>query len=1023
MVETGACSVFFPFPMKTLRRHRRILNSLLAFLVVSWQIGQPLQAATLTWTGATDATWNTATNWSGGVPTAADDAVFGLLIPPTGASISLGAGSLANSLRFSNDYTLNGGDLVLTGGGIRIDRGRWVNLNSQLGGTNGLTLTGGGSLRLTNNLNDYTGTTTIANGTLVISNLAQLGASTSAVVVTVDNPVPGSVSLRGFGAGSLYLDGSAAGINFTRDLSLQGRGPINDNGAALVSLGNNTLAGAINLNTPTTGTVGLNTRLTAANGTLTLSGPVNVAGTAGTTVATLGGANQAGPNFYQFTGSLSGTGTLDKSGGGTLFFNPSSTATFNGTLRVSGSAANGQSSVRITSSGVLGNRTANGTSSVIDMNGGILEVRMDSPVFTVNTGAAANVYQRAASTMVADHAPGGATVNGTVTFGEMPFEDNLTTTFNSRNGYNMTFSAAPVVGSTAGDNNTTLTNNLAGTLTFTGNFWSNANNTGNRTLTFSGNGNSVLAGNLIASAAAFDHSLSKSGSGSLTITSVGSTLDGAVNVTGGAVVVTDFRSITNNTSAINIGSGGTGAFFVVGTQVAPTAAGLITSKVVNLAGTTGGATIFANQAGVNPVVFNADFTATGGTSSNAKTLTLGGTSTVDNLINGAIPNNAAGGTVSLLKVGSGTWVLAGANTFTGGTTIANGALKIRANAASSTVLPSGAAITFNNNNGYAGGSLEFIGQPGVTNSQSLGVLSTSAGSGTIRLTPGVAGTASLTFSDLVTAAGATVNFVGGDTSNNTVTLNMVNGGTGTDGLVSRTVYWNGADFAYRAGGLLRAPVYGSDVGFDTSAATLTAGTNNQITGSFSTNTISVNSLKIAGSQTLTLNAAQTLTLGTGGLLATGGNAVITGGTALALGSQALVARVNQATDVLRIESPITGTAGLTKAGLGTLVLAGNHAQSGTFSLNEGTVQLAPGGRLGAANITVTIRQGAVLDLNGVDSGTAIGQFNNNGTVTNTSASPAILTVGNNGGTGTSWGVIDETNGVIHVTKVGNGAQT
>ena len=55
--------------MKTLRRHRRILNSLLAFLVVSWQIGQPLQAATLTWTGTTDATWNTATNWSGGVPT------------------------------------------------------------------------------------------------------------------------------------------------------------------------------------------------------------------------------------------------------------------------------------------------------------------------------------------------------------------------------------------------------------------------------------------------------------------------------------------------------------------------------------------------------------------------------------------------------------------------------------------------------------------------------------------------------------------------------------------------------------------------------------------------------------------------------------------------------------------------------------------------------------------------------------------------------------------------------------------
>src|SRR5690606_22833048 len=136
---------------------------------------------------------------------------------------------------------------------------------------------------------------------------------------------------------------------------------------------------------------------------------------------------------------------------------------------------------------------------------------------------------------------------------------------------------------------------------------------------------------------------------------------------------------------------------------------------------------------------------------------------------------------------------------------------------------------------------------------------------------------------LVTNAGATVNFSGGDFNNNTVTLTLVNGGAGSDGLVSRTIYWNGADFAYREAGKLRAPVYGTDSGFDTSDTALTTGSNNQITGSFSTDTISVNTLKIAGSQTLSLNAGQTLTLAGGGLLATGGNAAITGGTALALG--------------------------------------------------------------------------------------------------------------------------------------------
>jgi autotransporter-associated beta strand protein len=274
------------------------------------------------------------------------------------------------------------------------------------------------------------------------------------------------------------------------------------------------------------------------------------------------------------------------------------------------------------------------------------------------------------------------------------------------------------------------------------------------------------------------------------------------------------------------------------------------------------------------------------------------------------------------KVGSGTWVLAGTNTYTGATSIINGTLKLRADAASSTILAATSDITFGNANGFAGGTFEFVGQAGVNNVQVLDVLTTSSGANTIRLTPVAGGTASLTFASQATGGAGTVNFVGADFVNNKITI------TGANGLVGRTNYWDGADFAYRQSNVLRAPVYGTDAGFVTSASALTAASNNEITGSFATNTLAINTLKIVGNNTLTLNAAQTLTLSGGGLLATGGDSIITGGTALALGAQTLVVRTNLNTDSVDIQSTITGTGGLTKSGAGTLILRRQRSDRG-----------------------------------------------------------------------------------------------
>lgn len=723
--------------------------------VALWQIGQPLQAATFYWDtdtstagNNTDGTglggsgnWDTSTsNWWDLANlvvwpnTNVDQAIFTGPAPtgvPTLSTVTLSSGIVANKLSFvRSGYTLTGGTLTLAGATptLHANLGESATIGSQILGSAGLTKTGGGSIRLSNNANAYMGITTISNGSLIITGQGALGADSSPIVVTAFNPYVSAGSLgvnnlRGFGGGSLVLDGTGTNITISRDLSLQGRGPVGDNGAALISTGNNTLSGTVDMGVLFSGT-NMNTRIIAADGTLNITGPLNVQGVAATTINSLGGINQAGASFYNVTGILAGSGTLESSGGGTLFLNPSDSSGFSGTIRVSGSAASGQSVVRIDSPGALGSRTSGTTGAVLDLNGGVLAVLMDTPDVKVSNGTNANVYFRAASTIFADHTPGSSAKDQTVAFGNMSFEDNITLTFNSRNGYGMSFTTAPVNG---GNEQSTITNNLqgGGLLSFTGNFWSNTDNGAARTMTIGGAGNTLINGSIIATSAAFNHNLTKSGAGTLTITGTASTLDGNVGITGGTLAINDWRAITNNTSNVNLNGG---ILSVIGNNV--TLANLTTSKVINLSGTTGAATILANQTGTSPgLVLNADFTATG---AGTKTLTLGGTNIGANTINGAIVQN---GSTLVTKIDAGRWILAGTNSYTGATTISNGTLQLKANAAASTVLADTSAITFNATNVYAGGTLELVGQASTNNVETLGALTPTAGSGTIKLTP------------------------------------------------------------------------------------------------------------------------------------------------------------------------------------------------------------------------------------------------------------------------------------------------
>jgi len=348
----------------------RFVGSVTALVLIPFGTMPRVFAADQTWTGATDQSWGVSTNWTAATPGSGDDVIFPFTIPSGGSTITLGAGSLANALSFKNAYTFSGGDLTLTSGGVRVDMAVDARVDSILAGSAGLLKTGGGSLRLTG-ANTYTGITTISNGSLIIGSAAALGGDTSTIIVN------GSPT-RGFGGGALVLEGGySSGVTLSRDLSLSGLGPISDRSAALNSVGTNTVSGAVS---SSVGTSLPNTRIVSSSGLLTLSGGLDVAGTAATTFTLLGGAsNTAGAGAYAITGAVTGTGTLEKNGAGTLFLTPSSMSGFSGTLRMSSSATGTQSSVRLTAPIVLGTRTSATGGSVIDMNGGILEVMMDAP--------------------------------------------------------------------------------------------------------------------------------------------------------------------------------------------------------------------------------------------------------------------------------------------------------------------------------------------------------------------------------------------------------------------------------------------------------------------------------------------------------------------------------------------------------------------------------------------------------------------------------------------------------------------
>jgi autotransporter-associated beta strand protein len=367
------------------------------------------------------------------------------------------------------------------------------------------------------------------------------------------------------------------------------------------------------------------------------------------------------------------------------------------------------------------------------------------------------------------------------------------------------------------------------------------------------------------------------------------------------------------------------------------------------------------------------------------------------------------GLLELEKTGTGIITLAGANGYTGTTTVSAGTLSLDYSTQDNSKLSDSAALIL------GGGTLDLT---GGSHTEVVGSTTLNAGASAVTRT---SGSATLAMGAITRNAGAAIDFSAGSIAT-TTTANDATGilgdwatigsdwaaNDGSDNIVAYTGYTNGN---LGDGGVASNPA----INFQPSGAQTSLSTAK-----------SFNTLNLTGSIGATMTGGGSVTLAGGGLLAniTG---LITGGTLMGSASGELA--VTTVAD-LNISSTIAdngGATGLIKSGAGTLTLTGVNTFGGGTTVNQGMLQFSGAGTLGSTGGTLTVNTGGTLNLNGTSQG--VGNFTGTGGSihNNATAAGVTLTIGNGNGTGGNYaGVIaDHTSGTgtVALTKTGTGTLT
>jgi fibronectin-binding autotransporter adhesin len=1031
------------------------------------------------YTGSATGNVTTAGNWSAGVPTITNDAVFtstsntgiknfggGATVGPpltvgsldvtatsgsysirndtssaTNATLTLGgSGNLGNGVSgVSADllYAAAGSTLQLLGtnggggsGVLNVVLGQSGNFNaagtinissiiSDGGSGFAITKTGAGTLTLSG-VNTYTGLTDVQAGTLAY------GTNN----VTADTA---SLKVSGGTLDIVTFTDTVAGVQLTSGTITGSTGVLTSTSAFDVQSGTVSaiLGGSVGLNKTTGGTV----TLSKAN---TYTGLTNI--TAGTLAEGVSNAiatgdltvNGATAIFDLGASHSDSVGTVTLDGGGAINGTGTSTLTSTGTFEMK----SGTVGAILAGSGIALNKTTGGTVTLSGANtysggttltagtlnlnaagSGATSSAIGTGSFTINGGTIDNTTA-GAITLSTNNA---ITLGGSFAFGGTQNLNLGTGAVTNAGDRTITLNGTSktltfgTMTNTSNAVQTTTINGAGNTLSLGG--YALSDNATSRIDIINGSGNVAITGAVTNGGTATASGLTYSGSGTLTLSGT-NTFNGALTVATGTLSIATINNVSANGTLGNSAN----------------------SVTLGSSGATGTLEYTgASASSTKPFTF-----ASGGTGA-FQIDTSGTTLTLSGLIDGG------GG---LTKLGAGQLNLTGAtnNTYTGTTTVSVGTLGLGMNA---TINAFGGDLTIN------GGTVSYIGSndnqiPDSSNvTMSSGGFDLGARTETINSLTMSGGTLTkagnaLTLSSASSITGGTVSLTTTSSRINTTgtltvgaaTFNYSNASASTQGLVL------GGDISYAASNTAAATFNNTLAGagrINLNGATRTFNIADSTTLAAGTPEVEVawsvqnGTLVKDGSGVLALTGANTYTGTTtisGGTLQLGN-----GGTTGTLSTSSAITdnanftikrsnTVTQGTDFSG--AAIAGSGSFTQAGTGTTVLTANTYSGGT-TVNDGLLQLNSSTALGSTSGSLTVNaasgNAAILNLNG----NSVGVGNLTGTggnIWNHTNADVTLTIGNgNNGGGNYVGLIQNNNpssgftGKVALTKTGTGTIT